>query len=96
MNDRGRDLHGMILAAGYGTRLAPVTDHLPKPLLPVAGRPLLDHVIENLDRAGIEKIGINTHHLGEMVTEYIAGRPDGDRFNLFPEPENTHALSERV
>ena len=80
-------LRGMILAAGYGTRLAPVTDHVPKPLLPVAGRPLLDHMIAGLDRAGIADIGINTHHLGAMVTEYIESRPDRSRFTLFPEKE---------
>ena len=80
-------LRGMILAAGYGTRLAPVTDHVPKPLLTVAGRPLLDHMIAGLDRAGILDIGINTHHLGEILTEYIEGRPDRDRFTLFPEKE---------
>jgi len=84
----GRDpLRGMILAAGYGTRLAPVTDHVPKPLLNVAGRPLLDHVIAGMDRAGIVDIGINTHHLGAMVSDYIESRADRDRFTLFPEPE---------
>lgn len=84
----GRDpMRGMILGAGYGTRLAPVTDHVPKPLLNIAGRPLLDHVIAGLDRAGVVDIGINTHHLGAMVTEYIESRVDRDRFTLFPEKE---------
>jgi len=80
-------LRGMILAAGYGTRLAPVTDHVPKPLLNVAGRPLLDHVIDSLDRAGVADIGINTHHLSGMMADYIASRADRDRFTLFPENE---------
>ena len=78
---------GMILAAGYGSRLAPVTDHVPKPLLTVAGRTLLDHMIAGLGRAGIVDIGIYTHHLGAMVTEYIESRPDRNRFTLFPEKE---------
>jgi len=80
-------LRGMILGAGYGTRLAPVTDHVPKPLLNVAGHPLLDHVIANLDRAGVADIGINTHHLSGMMVEYIDNRADRDRFTLFPEKE---------
>ena len=86
MSDRG-DLRGMILAAGYGTRLAPVTDHVPKPLLPVGGRPLLDHIIDGFDRSGIRDIGINTHHLGPMVEDHVVGRPDNNRFTLFPEAE---------
>ncbi len=76
MNDGSADtrlvpLRGMILAAGYGTRLAPVTDHVPKPLLPVGGRPLLDHVIAGCDTAGVQDIGVNTHHLADMVAEYF-------------------------
>jgi len=86
MNDRG-GLRGMILAAGYGTRLAPVTDHIPKPLLPVGGRPLLDLIIDGLDRTGIREIGVNTHHLGSMVEKHVDGRPDTNRFTLFPETE---------
>ena len=86
MSDHG-DLRGMILAAGYGTRLAPVTDHVPKPLLPVGGLPLLDHIIAGFDRVGIRKIGINTHHLGPMVEAHVSGRPDSSRFTLFPEIE---------
>lgn len=83
----GGPLRGMILAAGFGTRLAPVTDHVPKPLLNVGGGPLLGHVIASLDRAGITEIGINTHHLGAMVSEHIESRTDRDRFTLFPERE---------
>ncbi len=78
-------LRGMILAAGYGTRLAPVTDHVPKPLLPIDGQPLLDRIIESFDRVGIRNIGVNTHHLGAMVTDHVVRRSDADRFILFPE-----------
>jgi len=83
----GGSLRGMILGAGYGTRLAPVTDHVPKPLLDIAGRPLLDHVIASLDRTGVVDVGINTHHLGAMVADYIESRADRERFTLFPESE---------
>jgi aminoglycoside/choline kinase family phosphotransferase/choline kinase len=85
MNDA--TVRGMILAAGYGTRLAPVTDHVPKPLLPVGGRPLLDHVIAAFDRAGVIDIGVNTHHLADMVADYFSQRPDVGRFTLFPEKD---------
>lgn len=85
MNDAS--VRGMILAAGYGTRLAPVTDHVPKPLLPVGGRTLLDRIIDAFDHIGVQEIGINTHHLGGLVTDHIAGRKDRDRFTLFAENE---------
>jgi aminoglycoside/choline kinase family phosphotransferase len=81
------EVRGMILAAGYGTRLAPVTDHVPKPLLPVDGVTLLDRIIAGFRQAGIEAIGLNTHHLGEMVAGHVARRPDAADISLFPETE---------
>src|SRR5262249_797927 len=54
----------MVLAAGRGRRLAPRTDTLPKPLLPIAGRPLLEHILEFLRTGGIEDVVVNLHHLG--------------------------------
>jgi aminoglycoside/choline kinase family phosphotransferase len=78
---------GMILAAGYGTRLAPITDHIPKPLLPVSGRPLLDLIIESFDAAGVRELAVNTHHLGEQISDHLHGRTDADRFTVFPEAE---------
>lgn len=87
MTDPGIKLRGMILAAGYGTRLAPVTNHIPKPLLPVDGVPLLDRIIAGFQRGGVAEIGINTHHLGDLVLEHVARRPDSDRFTIFPEKE---------
>ncbi len=55
----------MILAAGRGERMRPLTDHTPKPLLPVAGRPLIVHHLEALRAAGIVEVVINTGHLAE-------------------------------
>ena len=78
---------GFVLAAGYGTRLAPLTDHVPKPLLPVGGRTLLDHALEALGRAGCRRCGVNTHHLSELIAAQVAGRTDADRIMLFHEPE---------
>jgi len=66
-------LRAMVLAAGYGTRLAPVTDHLPKPLLPVGGTPLLDQIMARITAAGISEIGVNSYHLGQMVGTHLAG-----------------------
>lgn len=83
----GSACRGMILAAGHGTRLAPVTDHLPKPLLPVPGGTVLDRVVDAVVAAGVEEIAVNTHHLGDQVAAHLAGRPDAGRFTVCPEPE---------
>ena len=66
----------MILAAGRGERMRPLTDHTPKPLLPVAGRPLIEYHIEALVRAGIRELVINTSHLGEQIEAHLG---DGAR-----------------
>ncbi|MDS4022108.1 MAG: nucleotidyltransferase family protein [Candidatus Competibacter sp.] len=60
-------MKAMILAAGRGERMRPLTDHTPKPLLPVAGRPLIVHHLEALRAAGIRELVINTGHLGERL-----------------------------
>jgi len=65
-------MKAMILAAGFGTRLLPYTESTPKPLFPIDGRPLLDIIIENLQKAGCESIIINTHHLHQKITSFIA------------------------
>ncbi|MDQ1329832.1 MAG: hypothetical protein QG578_94 [Thermodesulfobacteriota bacterium] len=67
-------MKALILAAGLGTRLAPYTDHTPKPLFPVAGRPLLDIIIRNLEAAGCESIIINTHHLHNKIDAFLNSR----------------------
>ncbi len=60
-------MKAMILAAGKGSRLAPLTQTTPKPMLPLAGKPLIEWQIEALSRAGFSKIFINLHHLGEQI-----------------------------
>lgn len=60
-------MHAMILAAGLGTRMRPLTDDLPKPLLPVGGKPLLQYLIEALSRAGAGRIVINHGLKGEKI-----------------------------
>jgi mannose-1-phosphate guanylyltransferase len=64
----------MILAAGLGTRLRPLTDELPKPLVPVGDRSVLAHIAERLAAAGIEEAVLNTHHLAEAFTRERLGR----------------------
>ena len=65
---------GMVLAAGRGARLRPLTDTLPKPLVPVLGRPLLDHAIDRLAAAGVARTVVNVHHLGEQIAEHLQAR----------------------
>ena len=67
-------MKAMILAAGYGTRLRPYTNHTPKPLFSIAGRPLLDVIIDKLQRGGFRSVIINTHHLHQQIETFIASR----------------------
>ena len=69
----------MILAAGRGSRLAPLTDEIPKPLLEVQGQPLICHQLKRLKRAGIERVVINLFHLGHSIRQELG---DGRRFGL--------------
>jgi mannose-1-phosphate guanylyltransferase len=64
----------MLLAAGLGTRLRPLTDERPKALVPVGDRPVLFHALEALERAGFERIAVNAHHEKEAVAAAVRGR----------------------
>ena len=64
-------MRAMILAAGRGERMRPLTDHTPKPLLMAGGRPLIEHIILALVAGGIDEIIVNTAHLGEQVEAAI-------------------------
>lgn len=72
-------MRAMILAAGRGTRLQPYTDTTPKPMLNVAGRPLIEHQLEWLKAAGVAEVIINLHHLGEQIEAHVG---DGRRFGM--------------
>ncbi|HWO42829.1 MAG TPA: NDP-sugar synthase [Candidatus Eisenbacteria bacterium] len=72
-------MKAMILAAGLGTRLRPITDRLPKALVPVAGRPMIEYPLRLLRHYGIRDIIINLHHLGDQVEAYLGA---GDKFGL--------------
>ncbi|MEW6672365.1 MAG: sugar phosphate nucleotidyltransferase [Thermodesulfobacteriota bacterium] len=67
-------MKALILAAGLGTRLRPYTEITPKCLFPIDGRPLLDIIIRNLQKAGCREIVVNTHHLPHKIEAFIAGR----------------------
>ncbi len=64
-------MNALLLAAGFGTRLRPLTDHTPKCLVEVNGRPLLDYWLQDLHAAGVIEFVINTHHLAETVRSYV-------------------------
>jgi MurNAc alpha-1-phosphate uridylyltransferase len=64
----------MVLAAGYGERMRPLTLRMPKPLVPLAGRPLLDHVLDRLAAAGVKTAVVNVHYLPEQLEAHLAAR----------------------
>jgi len=74
-----RDAYGVIMAGGFGTRLRPLTDHLPKPMLPIDGRPLLEVIIERFERAGIRRLFLSTYYKREVIEDHFK---DGAKFNV--------------
>jgi N-acetyl-alpha-D-muramate 1-phosphate uridylyltransferase len=81
-------MRAMILAAGRGERLRPLTDHTPKPLIEAGGKPLIVHLIEALVREGIDEIIVNTAHLGEKIQAHLGdGRLFGARIQYSLEYE---------
>ena len=65
----------MVLAAGLGARMRPITDRIPKPLVAVGGRPLIDHVLAKLADAGVETAVVNVHHLADQIEVYLRKWP---------------------
>jgi MurNAc alpha-1-phosphate uridylyltransferase len=84
-------MKAMILAAGRGERMRPLTDHTPKPLLKVAGRALIEHTLSQLVAAGYTDIVINHAHLGQQIVDYLG---DGQRYaaNIQYSPEGELGL----
>jgi mannose-1-phosphate guanylyltransferase len=69
----------MVLCAGFGTRLRPLTNVLPKPLVPVANRPLIAYALALLEKAGVRQVAVNLHHLGDKIHSAVK---DGSEYNL--------------
>jgi dTDP-glucose pyrophosphorylase len=72
-------LSAVIMAGGYGTRLKPLTEDVPKPMLPVGKRPLMERTIEQLQTAGFCRVNVTTHHKAEIIAEHFG---DGCRFGV--------------
>lgn len=72
-------LQAVIMAGGFGSRLNPLTNDVPKPMLPIGNRPLMEYTIEQLRRVGIQQINISTHYLPEKIVEHFG---DGTKFGV--------------
>jgi len=75
----------MVLAAGRGVRMRPITDHLPKPLVEIAGHSLLDRILDRLADAKVTETIVNTYHLGHLIEEHLTGRTDPPAIRLSTE-----------
>jgi dTDP-glucose pyrophosphorylase len=72
-------LHAVVMAGGFGSRLMPLTSELPKPMLPVGERPLVEHTVEKLRAAGIKRVYMTTHYKAEALTQHFG---DGKEFGV--------------
>lgn len=70
-------MHAVIMAGGRGSRLAPYTTVLPKPLMPLVDRPILDVILQQLRRAGVESISISVGHMGSLIESWVRHQNDG-------------------
>lgn len=79
-------LQAVVMAGGFGTRLRPLTEDLPKPMLPMKGRPLMERIIKQLREAGIRQVNVTTHHKPEKIIDYFGdGRSLGVELNYVNE-----------
>jgi mannose-1-phosphate guanylyltransferase len=76
-----------LLAAGFGSRLRPITDVTPKCMLDIGGRPLLDIWLDAFDRAGVDEVLVNLHHLADVVRRHLAAHEGPPEVRMFCEPE---------
>ncbi len=78
-------MKALLLAAGFGARLRPITENTPKCLVPIGGKPLLGYWLDSLACAGVESVLVNLHHLADQVREFVSSRPDRNRITLVDE-----------
>jgi mannose-1-phosphate guanylyltransferase len=78
-------LKALLLCAGLGTRLRPITNYLPKVLVPIGGKPLLEYWLENLSNAGVDEFLINTHYKSQMIEEFVVSSKFKDNIRLVHE-----------
>ena len=72
-------MKAMILAAGVGSRLDPLTRAIPKPMVPIVNRPVIEHIVHDLKKHGFTEIRINLHYLGDVIQEHLG---DGSQFGV--------------
>ncbi|HEY6330585.1 MAG TPA: nucleotidyltransferase family protein, partial [Blastocatellia bacterium] len=77
--DQMNSLNAVIMAGGFGTRLRPLTEDIPKPMLPIGGRPLIEHIVDQLSSVGITHVNITTHYKAQAIVSHLG---DGEKFGL--------------
>jgi MurNAc alpha-1-phosphate uridylyltransferase len=82
-----RPTKAMIMAAGLGTRMRPLTNDKPKPMVSVAGKPLIDHAIDRLAAAGVKTVAVNVHYRAELLKEHLRRRSDGVKIYISEETD---------
>ncbi len=85
-NERALIRQAMLLAAGFGSRMRPLTERTAKPLLPLGGRTLIDHALDRLQAVGVSHVVVNTHWQAELVQRHLGRRRGGPGIVLRPEP----------
>ena len=80
-------MKALLLSAGFGTRLQPITDIIPKVLVPINGKPLLEYWLENLSKAGVKQFLINTHYLSKKIERFVSNSKFKDSITLMHEKE---------
>lgn len=80
-------MKAFLLAAGLGTRLRPITDQMPKCMLPIDGQPMIDIWLEAFEKAGVDEVLVNTHYLAEVVSRHVQQRAGSSRVETFFESE---------
>lgn len=80
-----KEIKAFILAAGFGERLRPLTNHLPKPLLPVLGKPVIERLVERVLTVPVARVGVNAHYKAEMLGQWTETSAYADKIELFSE-----------